>query len=126
MSDYSFRCQLEEDAADSVEELLKCFSASAAKYGFSAFMRTDGVPARGFINVLLTLRMDEDILAARKTGPKMKKTAIPLEEMAALRAQGVPAERIAALAGIAKRTYFQRMAEYDASQEKKHSPSYSN
>ena len=68
------------------------------------------------IETTIHLHVDDEKIQAMKgakRGPKFKNTIISVEEMVALKKEGVPPEEIARLAGIGVATYFRRMAAYN-------------
>ena len=119
MNEFSFECMVPPLKISAISGLLEDYTSKAEKYGFLASLEVCEEVPGDFAQVRITLTIDDEALAARKTGPKPVETSISIEEMARLRSSGVSAGEIASLAGISRATYFRRMNAYDAAREGK-------
>ena len=110
-------CSISGRRLKEAERSLSSFTEQAGCYGFNASLSCSVTKAGKKSISAITLLVDDEMIRAAKgakRGPKEKATNISVEEMAALKKEGVPPRDIADIAGIGVATYFRRMAAYKA------------
>lgn len=117
MKKWSFPCRISMDKKEDLQWLLADFSGISVENGYYATARVnkEHLPSDGYVDVTVTLFMDEETIEEKrgaKRGPKPKAARITVDEMYKLKESGMPPKEIANHAGISIATYFRRMAEY--------------
>ena len=111
-------CFVEANRLEEIKAQLLDYSEQISSYCFQidiSHFPTDK-SENALIETTIHLHVDDEKIQAMKgakRGPKFKNTIISVEEMVALKKEGVPPEEIARLAGIGVATYFRRMAAYN-------------